>query len=65
MASNARVILADEPTGAVDSANALKIVELFHKLNDMGKTVIIVTHNPDVAASCKKQIQIVDGMIIQ
>ncbi len=63
VASGADIILADEPTGAVDTANSEKIVELFRELNKRGKTVIIVTHNRDVAAACDRVVEIVDGRI--
>ena len=63
VASGADIILADEPTGAVDTANSEKIVELFRELNNRGKTVIIVTHNRDVAAACDRVVEIVDGRI--
>lgn len=57
-------ILADEPTGALDTKTSAEIMELFKSLNDEGKTVIIITHDPAVAESCKRQIEISDGKII-
>lgn len=56
-------ILADEPTGALDTKTSAEIIELFKSLNDDGKTVIIITHDPTVAESCKRQIEISDGKI--
>ena len=56
-------ILADEPTGALDTKTSAEIMELFKSLNDDGKTVIIITHDPTVAESCKRQIEISDGKI--
>lgn len=57
-------ILADEPTGALDTKTSAEIMELFSALNKYGKTVIIITHDPTVAESCKRQIEISDGKII-
>ena len=57
-------ILADEPTGALDTKTSSEIMELFKKLNDEGKTVIIITHDPGVADACKRKIEISDGMLI-
>ncbi len=57
------VILADEPTGALDTHTSLEVVEIFKNLNRQGKTVIIVTHNPEVAKVCHKIYRIVDGEI--
>ena len=59
------VILADEPTGALDSKTAAEIMELFHKLNKKGHTVIIVTHDLEIAKQCDRIIEISDGKIIQ
>ena len=60
MVNNPEIILADEPTGALDRANTEKIVQLFQQLNEKGKTIIIVTHDDFVAQSCRR---IVDGVI--
>ena len=58
------VILADEPTGALDSKTAAEIMEVFKKLNESGKTVIIVTHDMSVAEQCGRIVEISDGCII-
>ena len=58
------VILADEPTGALDSKTAAEIMELFHELNKKGHTVIIVTHDLEIAKQCNRIIEISDGKII-
>lgn len=63
IASGAEVILADEPTGALDSGTTKEIMELLQTLNKEGKTVIIVTHNPFVASSCLRRIHILDGKL--
>lgn len=59
------VILADEPTGALDSVTGKEILELFLTLNREGRTIIIVTHDAQVAALCSRQIKLADGQIIQ
>ena len=57
-------ILADEPTGALDTKTSSEIMELFTELNKSGKTVIIITHDPTVADKCKRKVEISDGRII-
>ena len=59
------VILADEPTGALDSKTAAEIMALFHELNKKGHTVIIVTHDLEIAKQCDRIIEISDGKIVQ
>lgn len=59
-----QIILADEPTGALDSMTADEIMQIFERLNMSGKTVIIVTHDKDIAARCKRIIEIADGIIV-
>lgn len=49
------------PTGALDEENSLKIMEIFKQLNDEGITLIVVTHDPEVAAKCRRTIWIKDG----
>ncbi len=61
IASGAEVILADEPTGALDSSTTKGIMETLRSLNSEGKTVIIATHNQYVADCCKRRIHILDG----
>ncbi|MBO4494729.1 MAG: ABC transporter ATP-binding protein [Clostridiales bacterium] len=56
-----KLILADEPTGALDEENGRKIMEIFHRLHRKGNTLIIVTHDPAVAASCERTVRIRDG----
>lgn len=58
------IILADEPTGALDSKTAEEIMNIFKELNSQGKTVIIVTHDLGVAKQCGRIIEISDGMIV-
>jgi putative ABC transport system ATP-binding protein len=58
------IILADEPTGALDSKTASEIMGVFKQLNQSGKTVIIITHDKGIAEQCSRQIEIADGEII-
>ena len=58
-----QIIFADEPTGALDSATSAEIMELFGNLNKQGTTIVIVTHNPEVANQCGRIIEISDGQI--
>ena len=58
------IILADEPTGALDTKTSAEIMELFHELNQKGHTVIIVTHDLEVAKQCHRIIEISDGAIV-
>ena len=58
------MILADEPTGALDTKTSSEIMELFKSLNEQGRTVVIVTHDPKVAEQCQRIIEISDGIII-
>lgn len=58
------MILADEPTGALDTKTSAEIMELFKKLNKQGRTVVIVTHDPKVAEQCGRIIEISDGKIV-
>lgn len=61
--NNPRFILADEPTGALDTATTEQIMEVFKELNKQGKTVIIITHDPQVAESCGRIIRIEDELL--
>ncbi len=59
------VILADEPTGNLDTKTSYEIMKLLVQLNEMGKTIIMVTHEPDIAAYAKRAIHMRDGKIIE
>ncbi len=63
MISKPKVILADEPTGALDSQTSLEVMELFREINNEGITVIIVTHEHDIAERTKRMIHLKDGII--
>jgi putative ABC transport system ATP-binding protein len=65
LVNNPRILLADEPTGALDTKTSEEIMRLFGKLNDEGITVIVVTHEADVAAYAKRRILFRDGRIIE
>lgn len=62
--NNPAFILADEPTGALDSGTTEDIMQLFKKLNQAGNTIIVVTHNPEVAKQCHSIIEIKDGEVV-
>ena len=57
------IILADEPTGNLDSRSTAEILAIFQRLNDEGKTVVMVTHEPDVAEHCKRIVRMRDGQV--
>ena len=64
IANEPSMILADEPTGALDTKTSAEIMELFKSLNAQGRTVIIVTHDPKVAEQCDRIFEISDGEIV-
>lgn len=63
LASDNRLILADEPTGALDSSTGEEILNIFRSINEMGKTVIVITHDINVASKCQRIISLEDGKI--
>jgi putative ABC transport system ATP-binding protein len=63
LVSQPTLLLADEPTGALDSEGGLEILELFRRLHDDGQTIIMVTHSPDVAAGAERSVRMRDGRL--
>lgn len=57
------ILLADEPTGALDQGSGKDVLELFRELNDMGNTIVMITHDMNVAQSAKRIVRIVDGQL--
>ena len=64
LAVEPKLILADEPTGNLDSHTSIEIMQLFQELNRQGITIVLVTHEPDIAAYAKRQVRFFDGKII-
>jgi len=63
MAAEPKVLLADEPTGALDSTTSYEVMDLIQKINDSGNTILVVTHEEDIAHMCKRIIHLKDGII--
>ena len=65
LAANPKLLLADEPTGALDTTTSYEIMEFIQQLNDEGKTILIVTHEEDIADMCKRIVRLKDGIIME
>lgn len=63
MANNPAILLADEPTGALDQKTGKQVMELFHELNEDGRTIIMITHDAKIASHSKRIVRILDGNI--
>ncbi len=65
LANDPRVLLADEPTGNLDSEAGAKIMQLLKQLNEEGRTVVVVTHNPEAAGYARRKVHLRDGQIVE
>jgi putative ABC transport system ATP-binding protein len=65
MAAEPKVLLADEPTGALDSTTSYEVMDLIQKINDEGNTILVVTHEEDIAHMCKRIVHLKDGVIVE
>jgi len=64
LVSDPRIVLADEPTGALDSASGAEVMRILQEINSEGRTVILITHDHDVAARARRHVQVLDGRIV-
>ncbi|TDA87083.1 macrolide ABC transporter ATP-binding protein, partial [Halomonas marinisediminis] len=64
LASDPKVLLADEPTGALDTKTSYEVMDLIQGINDEGKTILVVTHEDDIAQMTKRIVHLKDGLII-
>ncbi|MDY8136691.1 ABC transporter ATP-binding protein [Aquimarina sp. 2201CG5-10] len=65
LAADPKVLLADEPTGALDSTTSYEVMDIIQNINDEGKTILVVTHEPDIADMCKRIVHLKDGVIVE
>lgn len=65
LVSNPKVLLADEPTGALDSKTSNEVMSIIQKINNEGKTILVVTHEEEIAKMCKRVVKLKDGLIIE
>lgn len=65
LAANPKLLLADEPTGALDTTTSYEIMAFIQQLNDEGKTILMVTHEEDIANMCKRIVRLRDGVIME
>ena len=65
MASKPKVLLADEPTGALDTKTSCDVMDLIQKINEEGKTILVVTHEIEIAKMCKRIVKLKDGVIVE
>lgn len=65
LAAGNELFLADEPTGALDQENSLEMMEIFDKINKQGKTIIMITHDEDIAGRAKRLVRIHDGYLLE
>ena len=65
MVGEPKVLLADEPTGALDSNTSKEVMDLIQKINKTGKTILVVTHEEDIAKMCSRIVRLKDGVIVE
>lgn len=65
MVAEPKVLLADELTGALDSKTSYEVMDLIQKINDLGNTILVVTHEDDIAHMCKRIVHLRDGVIVE
>ena len=65
LAADPKLLLADEPTGALDTKTSYEVMDFIQHLNDEGKTILIVTHEDDIAQMCKRVVRLKDGVILE
>ncbi len=64
LVTNPSIILADEPTGNLDTQTSIEVMRIFQQMNEEGKTIILITHEPDIASCAKRIISLKDGIIV-
>ena len=65
LVGNPAILLADEPTGALDQSSGKDVLKLFRELNEMGNTIVMITHDLNVAQSANRIVRIVDGQLFE
>ena len=65
LVTNPALLLADEPTGNLDSHSTEDVLELVADLNEAGRTIVLITHEPDVAARAKRVVRLADGLVVE
>jgi putative ABC transport system ATP-binding protein len=65
MVTNPALVLADEPTGNLDSQSTAEVLDIFEALHEQGRTVVLITHEPDVAARARRVVRLGDGHVLE
>jgi macrolide export ATP-binding/permease protein macB len=65
LANNPAIIMADEPTGNLDSKSTIDVMNIFRGLHDEGRTILLVTHEPDIATYASRNVVLKDGIIVE
>jgi putative ABC transport system ATP-binding protein len=63
LVTNPALVLADEPTGNLPQHQGAEVLRLFHELHEAGNTILLITHNPEVAAAAQRQVHLLDGAV--